>query len=362
MRRRRPADQCWRRVSFLVALLIALIAIGAPVGVGAADKRVVTDSAGRRVEIPARVDRVFAAGGPASVLVYALAPEKLVGWNRPPSPEERAFLPDRAATLPALGRLTGRGNTANVEVVLAARPDVIVDYGTINPTYASLADQVQQQTGVPYLLYDGSLSAVRAVTGALGEVLDARGPARDFARYADRTLGEVDRRVARVPADKRPRVYYARGPKGLETAAPGSINVESLDRMGARNVAGEAAGHARLGSVSVEQVLAGNPDVIVTVDPGFAASIKSDKLWKDIKAVRERRVYLAPLLPFPWVDSPPSVNRLIGLWWLGRALYPAEFPEDIRSEARTFYSLAYHRMPDDRQLDALLGAPGRSGP
>jgi len=73
-------------------------------------------------------------------------------------------------------------------------------------------------------------------------------------------------------------------------------------------------------------------------------------------------VYLAPLLPFPWVDSPPSVNRLIGLWWLGRALYPAEFPEDIRVEARTFYSLAYHRTPDDRQLDVLLGAPGRSGP
>ena len=354
-----------RPAAVLAALLLVLLAAGGPYGghgIFAADKRVITDSTGRRVEIPARVERVFAAGGPASVLVYALAPDKLVGWNRAPSGEERAFLPERAGALPTLGRLTGRGNTANVEVVLAAKPDVIVDYGTLGPTYASLADQVQQQTGVPYLLYDGSLAAVRTVSEALGEVLDARGPARDLARYAVRTLGEVDRRIARVPVEKRPRVYYARGPKGLETAAPGSINVESLDRMGARNVAGGDAGPARLGSVSVEQVLAWNPDVIVTVDPGFAASVRGDRLWRDVKAVKEGRIYLAPLVPFPWVDSPPSVNRLIGLWWLGRALYPAEFPEDIRVEARTFYSLAYHRTPDDRQLDVLLGAPGRSGP
>lgn len=346
-----------------VLVLLGLLAVLAgPAGADAADKRIVTDSAGRRVEVPARVERVFAAGGPASVLVYALAPDKLVGWNRAPTPEERAFLPGRAGELPGLGRLTGRGNTANVEVVLAARPDVIVDYGTLGPTYVSLADQVQQQTGVPYLLYDGSLAAVPTVAEALGALLDARGPARDLARYAERTLGEVDRRVARVPAERRPRVYYARGPKGLETAAPGSINVESLDRLGARNVAGEDAGRARLGGVSVEQVIAWNPDVIVTIDPAFGAAVRGDRLWRDVKAVRESRIFVAPLLPFPWVDFPPSVNRLIGLWWLGRVLYPTEFPEDLRAEARAFYALVYHRAPDDRQLDALIGSPRRSGP
>jgi iron complex transport system substrate-binding protein len=346
-----------------VVLVLGLLAIfaGAPAA-SAADKRVVTDSAGRRVEVPARVNRVFAAGGPASVIVYALAPDKLVGWNRVPTAEERAFLPARAGELPGLGRLTGRGNTANVEVVLAAKPDIIVDYGSLGATYVSLADQVQQQTGVPYLLYDGSLAAIPTVAEALGALLDVRGPARDLVRYAERTLGEVDRRVARVPAERRPRVYYARGPKGLETAAPGSINVESLDRVGARNVAGEGAGRARLGGVSVEQVLAWNPDVIVTIDPGFAASVRSDHLWREVKAVKESRVLVAPLLPFPWVDFPPSLNRLIGLWWLGRALYPAEFPEDLRAETRAFYTLVYHRAPDERQLDALVGPARRSAP
>ena len=110
-----------------VALLLVMLAVRVGPAAQPAAKRTVTDSTGRRVEVPTRVERVFAAGGPAGVIVYALAPDRLVGWNRVPTAEERAFLPSAAAALPALGRLTGRGNTANVEVVLAARPDVIVD-------------------------------------------------------------------------------------------------------------------------------------------------------------------------------------------------------------------------------------------
>ena len=67
-------------------------------------------------------------------------------------------------------------------------------------------------------------------------------------------------------------------------------------------------------------------------------------------------MHLVPLLPFPWVDFPPSVNRLIGLRWLGSVLYPDAFPGGVRDEARTFYGLFYHRPPDEQQLDSLLGA------
>src|SRR5215471_14992673 len=98
-------------------LVIALM--GSPVL--AAEKRTVVDSAGRRVEVPRKIERVFAAGGPASIFVYTLGPEKLLGWNSPLTPEERAYIPAPYAGLPTLGRLTGRGNTANVESVLASR-------------------------------------------------------------------------------------------------------------------------------------------------------------------------------------------------------------------------------------------------
>lgn len=41
-----------------------------------------TDSAGRMVDLPDKVGRLYASGPPASVLVYALAPDTLIGWPR----------------------------------------------------------------------------------------------------------------------------------------------------------------------------------------------------------------------------------------------------------------------------------------
>jgi iron complex transport system substrate-binding protein len=73
-----------------------------------------------------------------------------------------------------------------------------------------------------------------------------------------------------------------------------------------------------------------------------------------LKAVRDGRVHLSPKMPFGWVDFPPSVNRLIGLWWLAKILYADKFPEDIRAQMRDFYAMFYHRTPDDAQIDHVL--------
>jgi iron complex transport system substrate-binding protein len=328
----------------------------------AADKQVVVDSAGRKVEVPAKIDRVFAAGGPASVFIYTLAPEKLLGWNRSLSAEERAYIPRQYANLPTLGRLTGRGNTANVEAMLASRPDVIIDYGAVNRTYISLADRVQQQTGVPYLLFDGSLSQVARAYITAGAALGVGERAKALARYAEGVLAEIDERATRVPPEKRPLVYYARGPRGFQTGLKGSINVESLERIGARNVAAEHMGPGGLVTVTPEQLLAWNPEVVITIEPELLDNARFDDVWKSIKAVREGRLHVAPTEPFPWIDFPPSVNRLIGLKWLARVLYPQSFfSADLREETRRFHALFYHQPVDDRQLDALLKPSGRAG-
>ena len=156
-------------------------------------------------------------------------------------------------------------------------------------------------------------------------------------------------------------VYYARGPRGMQTGLKGSINVESIERIGARNVAGERIGQGSLVTVSPEQLLMWNPEIVITAEAAFAAIAATDDVWKSIKAVRDRHLYVAPEVPFPWLDSPPSVNRLIGLKWLGRVLYPEAFPEDLRAETRSFYSLFYNRAPDERQFNELLRSTGVPG-
>ncbi|MYZ50473.1 ABC transporter substrate-binding protein [Propylenella binzhouense] len=331
----------------LAALLVALTLTRAP----AAE---ITDAAGRAVRVPDVVERVFAAGPPASIVLFTLAPGKLLGWTRALPPAAAAYLPERFRDLPVHGRLTGRGNDINLETVLKLRPDLVVDIGSVGATYASLADRVEAQTGVPALLLGGRLEELPDTYRLLGRILrvEARGEA--LAAAIESMLGEAARRIASVPPDARPRVYYARGPEGLDTALAGSINVEALDVVGARNVAGASAGGNGLASVSLEQVLAWNPQVIVTVDPVFAAKVGDDPLWSTVAAVRSGRVYLAPQYPFPWVDFPPSVNRVIGVRWLAAILYPDLFPEPLEDLTRSFYALFYQTELGDEDLARLL--------
>ena len=309
------------------------------------------DDAGRVVRVLPRVERVFPAGPPAAVLLYTLAPELLLGWPRALRPEERAFLLPDAGGRPEVGRLTGRGDTANLETVLQLRPDLILDAGSTDGTYVSLADRVQAQAGVPYALLDGRLSATADTYRALGRLVRRESRAEELASYAEATLRDVRGRVEAVAPSRRPRVYLARGPRGLETALAGSINAEAFDLLGAPNVAGGGRG---LATVSLEQVLAWDPEVVVALDPAFARAVRSDPGWASVAAVRAGRVHLSPRLPFGWIDSPPSVNRLLGLRWLGQALYPELFPEDIGAVTRDFHARFYHADITDDQAERLL--------
>jgi iron complex transport system substrate-binding protein len=317
----------------------------------AARAATVTDSAGRAVPIPGRVERVFPAGPPAAIMLYTLAPQLLLGWPRPNGAAEREFLLPDVGGRPEVGRITGRGNTANLEAVLNVKPDLVLDVGYVTDTYISLANRVQEQTGISYALLDGSFGATAGAYRLLGDLIGRRDDAEVLARYTETTVATISGRITAVPNNRRPRIYFARGPRGLETGLGGSITVETIEFL-AQNVAGETRGG--LGTVSIEQVLVWNPDVIVTIDKDFAAKVYDDQAWSSIAAVKARRVHLSPRLPFGWVDFPPSVNRLIGLWWLAKILYPDLFPEDLRALTREFYDKFYHVQVTDPQLDRVL--------
>jgi iron complex transport system substrate-binding protein len=322
-----------------------------------AEARSVTDSAGRQVDVPDEVRRVFPAGPPASLTLYMAAPEKMLGWTRAPSPEARAFLPARYADLPELGRLTGRGNTVNLENVVRLMPDLVLDVGNTSATYVSLADRVQEQTHISAVLIGGHLADTAGTLRDVGAVLGASGRAESLAHYADGVLADVRIATEKIPPANRPSIYIARGPHGLETAVAGSIGSEVVDLVGARNVAGREIAPRTIVDVSPEQILAWQPDVILTVDRRFYAMVRTDPVWREVKAVQTGNIHFVPDLPFSWLDNPPAPNRLIGLLWLGKLLYPAVFPHDIRAEARRFYALFYQQEPSDAQLDGLLADP-----
>jgi len=320
----------------------------------AAHAREIVDSAGRKVAVPDRITRVVAAGPPASALMYVLAPEKLVGWVLKPRPAELPYLLSSARELPEVGRLTGRGGTANLEAIIAAKPDLIVDFGSINATFISLADRVQSQTGIPYLLIDGRFANTAAAVRLFGSILGVEARASMIAGRTEQVLGAVEKAVQAVPQSARPRVYLARRADGLESGNRGSINTEIIERAGATNVVDSGRPGGGLVTVSIEQILEWNPDTIITTDRNFVTHAKTEAAWLEVGAVKRGRVFLSPSLPYGWIDAPPSINRVLGLEWLAALFYPDRFHIDVRTETRSFYKLFYQVDLTNDQLDRLL--------
>lgn len=308
------------------------------------------DAAGRSVFVPGQVSRIFAAGPPASMLLYAVAPEKMLGWARAPSDAAKAYLATPYRDLPAYGMLTGRGNTASLEQVISLAPDMILDCGEIDRTYASLADRVQRQTGVPYVQLNGAFGETARTLRVMGKLLGVDEHAARLANYAD----DVTRAIVAFaqPSRKRARIYYGRGAEGLETGRRGSLTTELIELV-AENVAA-SAGAGGLTNVSPEQILLWNPDIIIAQDVRFRDALYADGRWISLRAVRERRVFVQPSLPFGWIDSPPGVNRLLGALWLRSLLNDDEAGDVLRTSVRAFYDLFYHVRLSDPQMDVLL--------
>src|SRR5262249_16208267 len=149
----------------------------------------------------------------------------------------------------------------------------------------------------------------------LSALLRAQPTADDLANRADALLDGLRAALAKVVGDKHLRAYYARGKDGLETAVPGSVLAEGIEYSGPVRAAPPPSSgeHVKL---SIEDIARLDPDIIVTSNRALFATISTSPQWTGVRAVRERRILLSPNNPFGWIDSPPGVNRHIGLGWL----------------------------------------------
>jgi iron complex transport system substrate-binding protein len=296
----------------------------------------IVDATGRSVEVPERIARVLPAGPPAAILLAALAPDLMLGWTSPVLDNARALLAPEAAKLAQVPRLTGRDEV--VDKIVALKPDLILDYGTIAPRYVDLAKATQQRTGIPTLLLDGSLAEIPRTFRVLGSILHREDRAETLARFAEALLASPKQRNASL------RVVCARGADGLSLVAPGTDLAETFTLAGWRLVAPAGEGPSR--QASLDDIRALDPDVLVFSDPAMRATLARSDAWQSLRAVREGHAFVAPSMPFGWLDEPPSINRLLGFAWLGGS--------DPRTLTALFNAVVYGRTLTAPQLDTLL--------
>jgi iron complex transport system substrate-binding protein len=331
------------------ASLVFCLALWAGIGQAAA----FVDSAERYVVVPDRVGRVMAANQSAAILVYVLAPEKLAGWSEMLPRSRQAYLPAKFARLPVLGPLIRPNPQEAVQLVARTHPDLIIESGAVSPDASARADWFQQQTGVPYILLDNSIQTAPAMLRTVGAMLGVGQRGEDLGHYADYAIDGVRGRLLIASATERPLVYYGRGPDGLESGLGGSQAMADIDQAGVINVAARL-GRGELVRVTRDQIFAWNPAIVIAEQRSFYDALQRSSEWRSLPAVGNKRVYLAPADPFGWIDNPPSVNRIIGLYWLAALFYPDQYQEDLRANVRAFYEKFYGTKLTDRQLEALV--------
>ena len=154
---------------------------------------------------------------------------------------------------------------------------------------------------------------------------------------------------------KKKTIYLASGNEGLNTNASGSIHGDIVEQIGAVNAARVDAASTGGGSeVSLEQIFLWNPDIVLADAKELYEKILNDPAWQDLEAVKNNQVYQIPDIPYSYINNPPSVNRFIGIPWLGNIVYPEVYTEDIRKEVTEFYQLFYHIELTEEQLDEIL--------
>ncbi|MBB4200048.1 ABC transporter substrate-binding protein [Rhodoblastus sphagnicola] len=344
-------------MKIFLRIAAVLLALAAPAQAGDAPKpaREITDMAGHKLRVPDKITKVFSASYPLTTLMYVIAPDLLSAVNVPITDKQKPYFAPRLAELPAAGGTPGQNRAANPEEILALQPDVIVAWTDPMGGHPP-AEQSWAQTGLPVIYMNVSrIDDYPAALDFLGDLLDRRARTDELKTYVVAALERVKTAVARVPPEQRAKLLYAESPDGLATECDSSFHMEAFRLAGGDSIYHCAqATHMGMEKISLEEIIARQPTLIVALDPKFKDFSAQAPEWRNVKAIAQGRVYTVPKLPFNWLDRPPSFMRVLGAQWLANIFYPQALPLDIKAETKTFYKLFFGVQLTDADVAQLL--------
>ena len=313
--------------------------------------RVFTDSCGREVTVPADVQKAAVSGPLAQMVVFAIAPDKMVGVANAWDETAQAYFDEKYLSLPLLGQLYGGKGELNLETLLAAAPDVVIDVGEPKGSLAEDMDALQEQTGIPFVHIDAYLATMDETYAMLGDLLAMPNEAQGLADYC---RAMYDRVKAIADSVDKANILYITGDEGLNVIAQGSYHAEVIDML-ANNLAvvDEPSSKGTGNEVDMEQILNWNPDVILFAPDSIYDTVADNENWQTITAIKEGNYYEVPFGPYNWMGFPPSVQRLLGMQWMAAVLYPDAVDYDLYEAASAYFELFYHCELTEAQFAAL---------
>ena len=259
--------------------------------------RIITDGAGRQVEVPEKVESIVCVGvGALRYTCYMGAADLVVGVEdyevKPGMTRLYNYVNfNKFKDLPVIGT-NGQPYT---EEIINLTPDVIV----MSKSASVEADDLQSKTGTPVVVVPGSDTTLDQnaydTIRILGELYDMQTRATELTDYLKGIQKDLDDRTKDIPDSSKPSVYVGgvsfKGHHGFEGTEAG---YGPFQLIGAKNLA-DTTGQNGAFNIDLEQVLSWDPDIIF-LDFNGMNLIKEDyaknpAYYNSLAAVQEGKVY-----------------------------------------------------------------------
>jgi iron complex transport system substrate-binding protein len=264
----------------LAAALMALLAIASLSAQGYG----FTDARGKAIALPAKAKRIVSLSPAATEILYAAGAGKaMVGAT------SFCYYPAAAKDLTRIGGYSAR--TISIETIVALRPDLVIGEWSMHSQLAPMFEAAGLAfAGISLTSFDDIYTAMADFARAGGdEQLSARAVASMQARVEN-----VRTKVASIPADKRPTVFWEVWNEPLMTAGPKTFISLVLSAAGARNIFSDISEDWPI--ISFEAIVARNPDWIMASET-HGVAVAPENLakrpgWAGLSAVRNRKIAL----------------------------------------------------------------------